>query len=67
MTLHPSLKNHLETVVDDLNIGEHPYFKMLTSGEMSKGQFLETQIEFAPLVQFFNRPMAQVIANIPLC
>ena len=65
MSLHPELKNCLESVVHDLNVKGHPYFKMLASGEMSKIQFLETQIEFAPLVQFFNRPMAQVIANIP--
>lgn len=65
MSLHPGLKDCLESVVHDLRVHEHPYFKMLASGKMSKAQFLETQIEFAPLVQFFNRPMAQVIANIP--
>lgn len=65
MSLHPGLKDCLESVVHDLRVQDHPYFKMLSSGKMSKDQFLQTQIEFAPLVQFFNRPMAQVIANIP--
>lgn len=65
MSLHPGLKDFLESSVFNLKLAEHPYFRMLCSGKMSKEQFLKSQIEFAPLVQFFNRPMAQVIANIP--
>ncbi|WP_081063725.1 TenA family transcriptional regulator [Burkholderia multivorans] len=65
MSLNSALKDHLESTVFNLKLHENPYFKMLCSGAMSKGQFLQSQIEFAPLVQFFNRPMAQVIANIP--
>lgn len=65
MLLVAGLKNCLEDTVLNLEVGNHPYFSMLATGKMSKQQFLKTQIEFAPLVQFFNRPMAQVIANIP--
>lgn len=65
MSLNSSLKEVLENVVESLNISEHPYFKKLSNGEMTKEQFLNSQIEFAPLVSFFNRPMALVISNIP--
>lgn len=65
MSLHAELKNHMESCVSELNLPENPYFKTLCSGEMSKQQFLSSQIEFAPMVYFFSRPMAQVIANVP--
>lgn len=59
------LKDCLETCIAELNLPENVYFKMLCSGKMSKQQFLKSQMEFAPMVYFFSRPMAQVIANIP--
>ncbi|AZE48376.1 hypothetical protein C4K04_2704 [Pseudomonas chlororaphis] len=65
MSLHVDLKDYLETCISELNLSENLYFKMLCGGKMSKQQFLKSQIEFAPMVYFFSRPMAQVIANIP--
>ncbi|AOK31017.1 hypothetical protein AQ611_10595 [Burkholderia singularis] len=65
MTLHADLKDYLESCVAELNLPQHPYFKKLCSGEMSKQQFLKSQIEFAPMVYFFSRPMAHVIASMP--
>ncbi|MBJ6766034.1 iron-containing redox enzyme family protein [Myxococcaceae bacterium JPH2] len=38
---------------------------MLCSEELSKQRFLDSQIEFAAMAHFFNRPMARRIANIP--
>ncbi|RBB33077.1 iron-containing redox enzyme family protein [Burkholderia reimsis] len=65
MSLHAGLKNYLESCINDLNLTKNPYFKSLCSGEMSKQQFLRSQVEFASMVHFFSRPMAQVIANVP--
>lgn len=65
MSIHAELKDHMESCVSELDLPRNPYFKMLCSGEMSKQQFLKSQIEFAPMVYFFSRPMAQVIANVP--
>lgn len=65
MTLNSELKNYLESAVQKLNLPQHPYFKALCSGELSREQFVETQKEFATMVFFFSRPMAQIIANVP--
>lgn len=65
MELNPSIKDCLETLNHILDVPNHPFFVALNSGEISKEQFLKTQIEFSHLVKFFNRPMAQVVANIP--
>lgn len=65
MSLHRELKECLELSVSQLKLTEIPYFNKLCSGEMSKGEFLNSQIEFAPLVHAFSRSLALVIANIP--
>ena len=65
MSLHRELKECLELSVSQLRLTEIPYFNKLCSGEMSKGEFLNSQIEFAPLVHAFSRSLALVIANIP--
>ncbi|MCY4045097.1 MAG: hypothetical protein OXE99_08455, partial [Cellvibrionales bacterium] len=65
MSLNPSIKDCLETVNYTLDIPNHPFFVALKKGEISKEAFLKTQVEFSHLVKFFNRPMAQVVANIP--
>lgn len=65
MSLNSGLKHCLESVIANVDVQGHPYFNLLASGEMSKTQFLISQIEFAPLVQCLNLPMAQVINGIP--
>lgn len=65
MSLHMDLKECLEASISELNLSKNLYFQMLCNGGMSKQQFLLSQVEFAPMVHFFSRPMAQVIANIP--
>lgn len=65
MSLHRELKECLELSVSQLKLTEIPYFNKLCSGEMSKRVFLNSQIEFAPLVHAFSRSLALVIANIP--
>ena len=65
MSLHRELKECLELGVYQLKLTEIPYFNKLCAGEMSKGEFLNSQIEFAPLVHAFSRSLALVIANIP--
>ncbi len=65
MSLHRELKECLELGVYQLKLTEIPYFNKLCAGEMSRGEFLNSQIEFAPLVHDFSRSLALVIANIP--
>lgn len=65
MKLNPSIKDCLEEQNRLLNIEKHPFFVDLNNGKISKEQFLKTQIEFSHLVKYFNRPMAQVVVNIP--
>lgn len=65
MELNPSIKDFLETAVYNLQVENHPYFKALLSGKISKQEFINDQIEFSHMVEFFNRPMALVISNIP--
>lgn len=63
--LNSELNSFLEHSVNNLNIGETPFFAALKSGQMTKSQFLDTQIDFSYAVQYFSRPMAMCIANIP--
>lgn len=44
----------------------HPYFQALTSGEFSRDDFIETQIQFLFAVVFFSRPMAVLLGRVPL-
>lgn len=39
MSLNIELKNQLESSILDLNLPENPYFKSLTSGEMTHDNF----------------------------
>lgn len=55
----------VEKVLADVNYTENTYFKTLHSGELSKEDFVETQIQFFNAVVFFSRPMAAVAAKIP--
>lgn len=64
MELRIELKDCLEATNEALAVSRHPWFHALRSGNVTKDEFLRTQIEFSHLVQFFNRPMAVVIANI---
>lgn len=65
MSLPADLKDLLETTTYAMNLEDHPYFSALISGGISKQGFLDSQMQFAHLVQFFSRPMASMIANIP--
>lgn len=65
MSLPLDLKNFLETTVSTLKLEAHPYFSALVNGGISKKGFLDSQMSFAHLVEFFSRPMASMVANIP--
>lgn len=43
----------------------NPYLRALRDGELSKDDFVETQIQFYYAVVFFSRPMAVLAAKIP--
>ena len=43
----------------------NPYLRALRDGELSKDDFVETQIQFYFAVVFFSRPMAVLAAKIP--
>jgi pyrroloquinoline-quinone synthase len=65
LSLPPDLKDYLETAAYTLKLDDHPYFSGLLNGKISRKGFLDSQMQFAHLVQFFSRPMASMIANIP--
>ena len=59
------LKKLINSILEEENYIENPYFKSLQDGSMSKEDFLETQIQFYFAVIFFPRPMAAAAAKIP--
>jgi pyrroloquinoline quinone (PQQ) biosynthesis protein C len=60
-----SIIDVVEKILKEVNYKQNPYFTTLHSGEMSKEDFVETQIQFYDAVIFFSRPMAAVAAKIP--
>lgn len=44
---------------------DNPYFRALHGGEMSREDFLETQVQFLFAVVFFSRPMAVLAGRLP--
>lgn len=48
-----------------LGAERNPYFVALDDGSMSRGDFIETQIQFLFAVVFFSRPMAVLAGRIP--
>jgi pyrroloquinoline-quinone synthase len=59
--LHQEISRLLQTWRSRDNI----YFKALRNGEFSKEDFVETQIQFLAVTQYFHRPMAAVAARVP--
>jgi pyrroloquinoline-quinone synthase len=55
----------IDRVLKDTQYDQNPYFTKLKSGEFSKEDFVETQIQFYYAVIFFSRPMAALAAKIP--
>jgi pyrroloquinoline quinone (PQQ) biosynthesis protein C len=46
-------------------VEKNPYFTALESGEMTREDFVETQIQFLFAVVFFSRPMAVLAGRLP--
>jgi pyrroloquinoline-quinone synthase len=44
---------------------ENPYFTALAGGDLSREDFVETQIQFLFAVAFFSRPMAALAGRLP--
>jgi len=65
INLNNELKDYVEHAIANINLGEHAFFRSLLNGELKKEAFIETQKDFSFMVQYFNRPMALVAANIP--
>jgi pyrroloquinoline-quinone synthase len=63
--LNQAIKDHLESIISSTDLEKQVFFQVLRKGEISKHQFLKTQMEFSHMVAFFNRPMAMMVANIP--
>ncbi len=55
----------IEEILAESGYRSNPYFSALRSGEMTKDEFVETQILFYFAVVFFSRPMAALAAKIP--
>ena len=58
----------MQDFIDDLKkstlISEHPYFRALSSGEMSKETFVRGQLDFYRAVIFFTRPMMRLASRL---
>lgn len=55
----------VDAVLAEIDAKANPYFTALASGELSKDDFIETQLQFHSAVVFFSRPMAALVAKIP--
>lgn len=55
----------IDSILESSRYRENPYFRSLNDGSFSKGDFIETQIQFFWAVVFFSRPMAALAAKIP--
>ena len=59
------MKAYISDLKQRLAPQENAYLKALRKGEMSRADFLETQIQFKTAVAFFNRPMTMLAARLP--
>lgn len=59
------LNKLINSILDECEYRENPYFQSLRDGEFIKEDFIETQIQFYSAVVFFSRPMAALAAKIP--
>lgn len=55
----------INTILDEVNYLNNPYFTHLHDGSFNKQDFIESQIQFYFAVIFFSRPMAALAAKIP--
>lgn len=62
---HRTIDDVVRTALAETNHASNPYFVALKDGNFSFDDFVETQIQFYFVVQFFSRPMAAVAAKIP--
>jgi pyrroloquinoline-quinone synthase len=59
-----ALQALVDDVLKDVGHGHNPYLGALSDGELSKGDFIETQLQFHGAVVFFSRPMAALAGKI---
>ena len=55
----------IQTILDETDSKNNPFFVALRDGSFAKEDFVETQIQFFIAVIFFSRPMAAVAAKSP--
>ncbi|MEM1449249.1 MAG: iron-containing redox enzyme family protein [Planctomycetota bacterium] len=60
-----TLEATVQRVLDEAGHADNPYFVALRDGSFAFDDFVETQVQFYFVVQFFSRPMATVAAKIP--
>jgi len=60
-----TLQRLIDEIVADVAAANNPYFRALQSGDLTKDDFVETQVQFYSAVVFFSRPMAALAAKIP--
>ena len=59
------LNLYLEESVKNINLEDISFFSSLIEGEITKEQFIESQLKFSHAVMYYSRPLAICIANIP--
>ena len=60
-----SIDATIDVVLEETGHDKNPYFVSLRDGSFAFDDFVETQIQFYFIVEFFSRPMAAVAAKIP--
>lgn len=59
------MKSYIQALKARTRPLENPYLRALRSGELSREDFVETQIQFLFAVVFFSRPMAALAGRMP--
>jgi len=65
MTTRTSMFDTIAEVLAQHPPAANPYLRSLRDGDLSKDDFVETQIQFYYAVVFFGRPMAVLAAKMP--
>ncbi len=59
------MRSAIAAIKARVDVLDSPYFRTLREGELTKDEFVETQIQFFHAVIFFSRPMAALVGRIP--
>jgi len=59
------MQSTIQAILEALKADPNPYFDALLTGEMTREDFIETQVQFFSPVMHFHHPMRKLAARIP--